>query len=685
MKPILLVFIMWILWIPTQAKELTPAGRLKKLTYVLRGESLDTNTGFSTDLSEEEFQELYAQLADQYLGSDQFTETLANHVRSLFQMYIKSVSSVDVQTGSAFLKNNAFDNLLHKVISENRPWSELLTTQEYEASFGSDFSDRQTDALFFQTVFFKELQPYFQNYVMLRQEQISTYFSETKIPLAPTSEEQAQTLAGLVTTSRFFSRFGTTKINKNRKRAAALFKIFLCDPMKPVILPNSGEDTALLDKSLAMELAHGGDVKQAENIEAKHGTAPECMTCHYKLDPLAKVFSGSAVVLNPFSRTGHLVYKSTRGEKVNEEFVGFAGLADLLTKQDDYKSCQVEHFWNWIIGEDVPLNQATKQEVIEKFVETEGRPRDFIHYLVMRKEFYSYEPLHEEEIRYSHVQPIFKRCDSCHGDELWAPELSIKYPFDKFYQTSLPMVEQIAKNVDLIGNGHGATMPPKNAGWSLTASERDLLRAWIKHGAQDDNGVRQINEGSIYQAVVERPYELGFKRDLEPTYYNTFTRLIVGNALVNSLVKIFGINSNSCQILEDERNNVGFPQTTTGRPLFKSITPGYLDWWMSCLNNTRNDIYNTLSEQVVPEHLTRQFGVTQQDRINYWNQLSAEKKMGLVIMVEEFVFGPGIIDDKKRLQILSKVEESFDQTANVDSVLADTAIVMMSTRSFLTF
>ena len=56
-------------------------------------------------------------------------------------------------------------------------------------------------------------------------------FVEKKVSFA----ENDLRLAGALTTPLFFSRYATTGINKNRRRAAAIFRIFLCDKMTAAI------------------------------------------------------------------------------------------------------------------------------------------------------------------------------------------------------------------------------------------------------------------------------------------------------------------------------------------------------------------------------------------------------------------------------------------------------------------
>ena len=71
-------------------------------------------------------------------------------------------------------------------------------------------------------------------------------------------------VAGALTTARFFNRYNTTEINKNRKRAAAVFNIFLCDAMEPSIPEPSANPDDLLDKAFP-----GGNTMTEEDLRAE--------------------------------------------------------------------------------------------------------------------------------------------------------------------------------------------------------------------------------------------------------------------------------------------------------------------------------------------------------------------------------------------------------------------------------
>jgi hypothetical protein len=124
-------------------------------------------------------------------------------------------------------------------------------------------------------------------------------------------------IAGALTTERFFARNINTALNKNRKRAAAVFRIFLCDEMEAAIAETDNNFDFLLD----LVFPKTGSITSSDavavlNNENDHGNRADCMSCHYKLDPMGKNFGGSGVSLAPIAFKGALSYETSKGEKV---------------------------------------------------------------------------------------------------------------------------------------------------------------------------------------------------------------------------------------------------------------------------------------------------------------------------------------------------------------------------------
>ncbi|WP_394844814.1 hypothetical protein LZC95_48180 [Pendulispora brunnea] len=80
--------------------------------------------------------------------------------------------------------------------------------------------------------------------------------------LAPLSPQTPFTQPG------FWETALNSSTNVNRRRASYIWKTYFCDDLTPLAVPSPD----------------GG------HSEGKHGSAPECAACHYKLDPVAGLF-----------------------------------------------------------------------------------------------------------------------------------------------------------------------------------------------------------------------------------------------------------------------------------------------------------------------------------------------------------------------------------------------------------
>ena len=90
------------------------------------------------------------------------------------------------------------------------------------------------------------------------------------------------------------------------------------------------------------------------------------MSCHQKLDPVGHVFDTSAVSLAKTPSKGALVMVRSKNEKEVIPVSGFAELGRAIVKQPEYKRCQVERFWNWFIGQNIPISTKRKSEIVTR-------------------------------------------------------------------------------------------------------------------------------------------------------------------------------------------------------------------------------------------------------------------------------------------------------------------------------
>lgn len=390
---------------------------------------------------------------------------------------------------SQFKTLNSMNNLFRTMLQNNQSWDTLLLGREYKIfnmtkDPSKNGSESMDDAGYFKSISKEQVPPTLND---------PSHFFRDKREDGVTSmvigftDDQPQ-VAGAVTTARFFNRYATTVVNKNRRRAAALFRMFLCDSMVAVSVDQKNKLEPIFDLIFPNRKKEDQPVQTVDS-EKPHGTDPDCMKCHYKLDPMGSVFDTSPFTLNPFAAEGALVYKNSKDELVDVKVKGLRGLAKAIVQQPEYVNCQVQHFWNWFIGEDVALSADRQRQLAEAFENNGRRVNDFISYLTEQPEFGASLSIAPPPSLTSQVQTIFQRCDSCHlNDAKKVPALAV-FPIGGSREImDSKWVPKISRELDLGGDGSKAEMPPRNSSWKMSKFERESIKKWIQIGAPLEGG-----------------------------------------------------------------------------------------------------------------------------------------------------------------------------------------------------
>lgn len=375
--------------------ELPKERRLRKLSMHIRGMNPSAED-YKKLAAAQNTEKFFSDITSEYLSSKEHTLKMNYRLDQLFRLGQARFYS---GMGYQFEQSNALNDLFKTIVEENLSWDELLVGKKYKLTMSSQgFSDH--DFGFLGAVLPFRDYPRSDMGILTNSEEVIHDKEETdeygnkveKNGVYSREHEfapQDDRIAGALTTQRFFRRYVNTAINKNRGRAAAVFRIFLCDDMEAAIVDSSDRTDYLLDFVFPDTTGMSNqDVVSVDLASSAHGQRPDCMACHYKLDPMGKNFGGSGVSLAPVSFKGALSYQTSEGEKVNIPTNGLGDLARKLVQQKDYKMCQTQHFWKWFIGEDVELTKSTQAELLKAYDQYNGRVNDFIHYLVSRKEFY---------------------------------------------------------------------------------------------------------------------------------------------------------------------------------------------------------------------------------------------------------------------------------------------------------
>ncbi len=269
-------------------------------------------------------------------------------------------------------------------------------------------------------------------------------------------------VAGILSTSSFYHRYPNSLFNRNRSKAAAVYRIFLCDSMKQIV-PSSESLTKSFEQILSLkeEKQLKEDIETLTQNKDPHGTQPGCVKCHYKIDPLANAFGWSVATLPPFPRPGKLLFHRD-GQLIEIKGNSIRELARAITQTPEYESCQVKKFWKRFIGSNIPLDSKTEKEITRQFNASGRKINNFIQYLVLRPEFRQRKVKIKKTAIESkkNLQKILKRCDQCHiDDEVNVSAFSPLLENQNKEEVSL-IFKTISSAIDLENRGENASMPP---------------------------------------------------------------------------------------------------------------------------------------------------------------------------------------------------------------------------------
>lgn len=612
-------------------------------------------------LSSAEFDKYLSIKIDEYMASSLFAEKMRIRLLELFQLKVSSTSFPGMVTnGNVAVGNSTFDHFVLDLVSQDRSWDELLIGKSYRIDPSNPTALSELD--FFQDLFEVE----------------SLYQSKSAITLEPKSANQLQGVAGVLTTKRFFDRFFNTKLNENRKRSAAIFRVFLCDKMQPVLLLSEAERAKLFAKAINAQAGPMPITSMTDS--ARHGTDPQCQSCHYKLDPMGKSFQNATNRPNAGVASGSLTFKKENGVLVDIPYQNIHQLAETIVKQEEYASCQVQHFWDWFVGEDTTI--LDRQNLINKFSSPsiQRKPKEFIKYILLSQRK-TKRGLNESDIRFSDVRPLFNRCIGCHTKEITAPMLNNPELW-KSDGTDMSLAKAVIDVTDLTERHPGFSwMPPKDAGWSLEGKDREILKAWLKGGAKMDDGQKVYADLAFDKQVVNevRP-KLGQYKGV-PTFNNTSSRYMQNFDFFESIKIRFQLDKTFaiyCRLDKNKLNTLGFMDASFGMRLSPTPTISYYQALFDCLKSISSFEFPALS--VYPKD-------------QFWEKLSHAQKKEFVVSLSEMILGKNVYSDLVMEKVVNKIlislEKKYPQTNNsvndIRSVMKAAAGSLVLTGEFLTF
>ncbi|MBX9769333.1 MAG: DUF1588 domain-containing protein [Bdellovibrionales bacterium] len=416
----------------SQAKEsIGPFGVLEKASRRLRQNQLPSPSDYAElelAIAKGETENFLDSKILSYTKSDRFAYGMTFRLLEDFEMLTSGNLGRDVWRHQKVPpygeRPDTLSLYFYRMAKENRSWDSLLTGTEYEIPFYDKgvilFSQGRSDADFLEEVL-GNLAPRLPEVVNPRFAPTPPVSESDRLkPALPVIKrlqfpEKTPFVAGAITTARFFERYTNVAINKNRRRAAALFKIFLCDPMVPAIENGTDKKHEYLIRAFPTDWALSAEeIRKTLKSDADvHGKDAQCFACHYKLDPAGQTFQAIGLSLSSAPASGALIYKNSRGVKVDLPVSGLNELGRTIADQEDYVTCQVRKFWKWFVGADVPLEEERLQQLARIFNHMNHQPQDFAAYLTRTEEFRTI-PKRQERIGFPTVRPFLNRCDSCH-------------------------------------------------------------------------------------------------------------------------------------------------------------------------------------------------------------------------------------------------------------------------------
>ncbi len=488
------------------AQEMAVESKLKKLSFVLRGKN--PSAAEYSDVAEkaksEPVEKVLEAKLDEYLKSKDFAMKFSNKVSDTFRMDQAPLSynfSADYaqysgiplspQFGSYKYGYSAFHLLVREILETNSSWTDILSRKNYFILYRKKDSDFGLQ----QLLFYSGLQPKLKEYDTIP----TTDLTETGIENSYSSDAENFTgvrisfpaddkrLAGALTTPSFLARYATTGVNSNRRRAAAVFRTFLCkDMVASIPVPKEG-----VDENKKLALAGEGQYTETDLVNhAKmtqiHGTNVDCQHCHKQLDPLGNLFNFSPNRLNSKATAGALNYYNEDGEFVKTPVDGIGNLGSVLTAEKDYFSCQVRHFWKWIYGENSVLTPAQEIDLVKTFKAVKQKPQDFIKQLVLKKDFYTPAQYTEAQLATVSAYKTLKKCQGCHNQQIE------NFEVQNLDWYSLIGNKQNADRSDWVKRVktelQKGKMPPKDGKKDFTDGEMTRLNNWLSQGAPDFEG-----------------------------------------------------------------------------------------------------------------------------------------------------------------------------------------------------
>jgi mono/diheme cytochrome c family protein len=302
----------------------------------------------------------------------------------------------------------------------------------------------------------------------------------------------------------FLNTYPDTPTNKNRKRAKEIFHIFLCETLAPTDPQDHPTPPALL---AAAPVDSGSPVDPPD----PHGTDPNCVGCHYRLDPLARFFdhwrppfaNSTTAWFDPTqAAAGMLILPLPDGTHSKVPGVAESDLGKILLAEPRVTQCTVSTAWRFLLGQGVQLSAADGAALVQALTARQNY-KDLIKKVVMHPYFWSTEE--PPPLKFADMRSAFQVCTQCHSQGG-----GLDPAFDP---GTYPFLPDPAANEALLVRIWGAInhspgylpMPeppaPNVPAQPLPADTLAQLREWISAGAYTDGGQSTLTDAQIEEVL----------------------------------------------------------------------------------------------------------------------------------------------------------------------------------------
>lgn len=391
---------------------------------------------------------------------------------------------------SRFLDDESIEDfLIYRVFKLNRPIDEIFTSQVYWSKMSSG------DNSFADTFRFT-------NDIDGKREGAIQQMSEDDRKLYPEIQglipqvidlSGHPNISGLFSSKRFLKRYWNSPVNGNRKRAAAIFKIMLCDQMAPAL--ERGQQQAR-EEALALGVSEAqSTIRSLEEIHRnRHANQKDCRQCHMRLDPMARTMRPLEIGIAAFPSPGNLKFYNSMDDIQEIPVKNFSDLIGKVTQQGKYLDCQLNWLVTWIMGRDVDIHPTRFATLIEEFEKSGRRIKSSIENLLLSPEFQGIPSQLEEPPSLIKAGAVFSECQFCHGSFLKTRGDKLKLNLAK-----------IAGSLDLINDGANRIMPPKSHWWEPTRQDIQDVKNWIQEGAPLVKGGQPILNPDEVRRLLQDP------------------------------------------------------------------------------------------------------------------------------------------------------------------------------------